>query len=45
MFVERKVCYSALFKYLVGRHAGVVNFPLSDVILAQLACLLSGLMF
>jgi hypothetical protein len=39
MFVERKVCYSALFTNLVGWHAGGVSFPTSDVILAQLACL------
>ena len=45
MFVERKVCYSALFTYLVGWHAGAVTFPLSDVILAQLACPLSDIMF
>jgi len=37
MFVERKVCYSALFSNLVEWHASVVSFPLSDVILAQLA--------
>ncbi len=41
MFVERKVCYSALFTNLVAWHAGTVSFPLSDVILAQLACPLS----
>jgi hypothetical protein len=34
MFVERKVCYSALFTDLVGWYAGAVSFPLSDVILA-----------
>jgi len=28
------VCYSALFTNLVGWHASVVSFPLSDVILA-----------
>ncbi len=44
MFVERKVCYSALFTNLVGCHAGAVSFPLSDVILAQLACPLSKIM-
>jgi len=38
MFVERKVCYSALFTNLVGWRAGAVSFPQSDVILAQLAC-------
>jgi hypothetical protein len=37
MYVERKVLYSAL-KNLVGWHAVAVSFPLSDVILAQLAC-------
>ena len=45
MFVERKVCYSALFTKLVGWHASAVSFPLSDVILAQLACPLSYIMF
>jgi hypothetical protein len=45
MFVERKVHYSALFTNLVGWHAGPVSFPLSDVILAQLACPLSDVMF
>ncbi len=45
IFVERKVRYSALFTKLVRWHAGVVSFPLSDVILAQLACLLSDIMF
>ncbi len=44
-FVERKVRYSALFTNLVGRHAGNVSFPLSDVILAQLACPLSNIKF
>ncbi len=45
MFVERKVHYSALFTNLVGWHAGAISFPLSDVILAQLACPLSDVMF
>jgi hypothetical protein len=45
MFVERKVRYSALFTNLVGWHASAVSFPLSDVILAQLACPLSDIMF
>jgi hypothetical protein len=45
MFVERKVRYSALFTNLVGWHAGAVSFPLSDIILAQLACPLSDIMF
>jgi hypothetical protein len=45
MFVERKVCYSALFTYLVGWHAVTVSFPPSDIILAQLACPLSDIMF
>jgi hypothetical protein len=45
MFVERKVRYSALFTNLVGWHASAVSFPLSDVIMAQLACLLSDIMF
>jgi hypothetical protein len=38
MFVEIKVCYSALFTNLVGWHASAISFPLSDVILAKLAC-------
>ncbi len=45
MFDERKVHYSALFTNLVGWHAGAVSFPLSDVILAQLACPPSDVMF
>jgi hypothetical protein len=45
MFVERKVCYSALLTNLVGWHAGAVSFPLSAVISAQLACPLSDAMF
>jgi hypothetical protein len=45
MFVERKVCYSALFTNFVSWHAGAVSFPLSGVILAQLACPLSDIMF
>jgi hypothetical protein len=45
MFVERKVRYTALFTNLVGWHASAVSFPLSDVILAQLACPLSDVMF
>jgi hypothetical protein len=45
MFVERKVRYSVLFTYLVGRHAGAVSFPPSDIILAQLICPLSDVMF
>ncbi len=31
--------------YLVGWHAGAVSLPPSDVILAQLACPLSDIMF
>ncbi len=45
MFVERKVHYSALFTNLVGWHASTVSFPLSEIILAQLACPLSDVMF
>jgi len=45
MFVERKVRYSALFTNLVRWHAGAVSFPLSDVILPQLDCPLSDIMF
>jgi hypothetical protein len=44
MFVERKVCYSVLFTILVRWHGGAVSFP-SDVILAQLACPLSDVIF
>ncbi len=45
MFVERKVCYSALFTNLVWWHTGAVSFPLSDIILAQFAYPLSDIMF
>ncbi len=45
MFEERKVCYTALFTNLVWWHTGAVSFPQSDVILAQLACPLSDIMF
>jgi hypothetical protein len=45
MFVERKVRYSALFTNLVGWHAGAVSFHPSDIIVAQLACTLSDIMF
>ncbi len=45
MFFERKVCYAALFTNLVRWHACAVSFPLSDVILAQLAYPLSDVMF
>jgi len=45
MFVERKVRYSALSTILVRWHASAVSFPLSDVILAQLACPLYDVMF
>jgi hypothetical protein len=45
MFIERKVCYSALFTNLIGWHASAVSFPPSDIILAQLACPLSDVMF
>ncbi len=45
MFAERKVCYSALFTYLVGWHASAVSFPLSDVIFALLACPMSNVIF
>jgi hypothetical protein len=44
MFVETKVNYSALFTNFAGWHADALIFPLSDVILAQLACLLSDIM-
>jgi hypothetical protein len=42
---QAQFCYSALFTNLVGWHAGAVSFPLSDIILAQLACPLSDIMF
>jgi hypothetical protein len=45
MFVETKVSYSTLFTNLVRCHACAVSFPLSDVILAQLACPLNDIMF
>jgi hypothetical protein len=45
MFIERKVHYSAVLTNLVWRHAGAVSFLISDVILAQLACPLSDIMF
>jgi hypothetical protein len=45
MFVERLVRYLALFTNLVGWHVSAVSFPLSYVILAQLACPLSDVMF
>ncbi len=45
MFVERKIRHSALFTNLVGWYAGAVSFPLSDVILVQLACTLSDVVF
>jgi hypothetical protein len=45
MSAERKVCYSALFTNLVRWHDVAVSFPLSDVILAQLAFPLSDVMF
>jgi hypothetical protein len=44
MFVERNVCYSALFTYLVRWHTHAVSLTLSDIILAQLACPLSDIM-
>jgi hypothetical protein len=44
MFVERKVHYSALFTNLVRWHTVNVSFPLSDIILAQLACPLRDIM-
>ncbi len=45
MFVESKVCYSALFTNLVGWHASTVSFPLSDIILASQPAPLSDVMF
>ncbi len=45
MFAERQVCYSALFTYLVWCHTGTISFPPSDIILAQIACPLSDVMF
>ncbi len=45
MFVEKKVRYSALFTNLIRWHASAVSFPLSDIILVQLACPLSDVMF
>ncbi len=45
MFVETKVRYLALITNLVGWHGSAVSFHLSDIILAQLACPLSDIMF
>jgi hypothetical protein len=45
MFVEGLVRYSAMFTYLDRWHAGAVSLPPSDVMLAQLACPLSDVMF
>ncbi len=45
MFADRKVRYSTLFTNLVRWHAGAVSFPPIDIILAQLACPLSDVMF
>jgi hypothetical protein len=45
MFVERNVRFSVLFTNLVGRHDGAVSFQLSDIVLAQLVCPLSDVMF
>ncbi len=45
MFVDRKVRYSTLFTNLIGWHAGSVSLPPMAVILAQLACPLSDVMF
>jgi hypothetical protein len=45
LFVDRMVRYSALFTNLVRWHAGAVSFPPRDIILAQLACPLSDVMF
>jgi hypothetical protein len=45
MFVETKVSYSTLLTNLVRCHVGTVSFPLSDIILAQIACPLSDVMF
>jgi hypothetical protein len=45
MFVERKVGYSGLLTNLVRWHASAVSFPLSGVILSQLACSLSDVVF
>jgi hypothetical protein len=44
MFVKRQVRYSHLFTNLVGWHAGAVSSPVSDIILAQLACPLSDIL-
>ncbi len=38
MFVKRKARYSALLTDLAIWHADAVSLPLSDIILAQLAC-------
>jgi hypothetical protein len=33
--------FSALFTFLVGRHASVISLPSGNVLLAQLACRLN----
>ncbi len=45
MFIEIKVCNSDLFTNFIGCYAGAVGFPLSDIILAQLACPMSNVKF
>jgi hypothetical protein len=45
MIVERLVCSSALFAYLVMWYAGAVSLPPSDAFLAQLACPSSHVLF
>jgi len=45
MFVERTVCYSALFTNLVWCHADAISFLPNGIIMAQLACPLSDVMF
>ncbi len=42
--VNTNVC-RVLFTNLVRWHASAISFPLSDIILAQLACPLSDVMF
>jgi hypothetical protein len=45
MFVDKRVCYTALFTNLVRWHTFAVSLTSIDVILAQLACPLSDVMY
>jgi hypothetical protein len=45
MFVEKQLSSSALFTFLVRWHDSAVSLPLSDILLAQLACHLNDVIF